>query len=243
MKASSKRSRAEDVYEQLRQDILGGVLMPGDRLTFPELGRRYRASVGAIREALVRLAERGLVCFEPNHGFHVTPISEQAHLELADARADLEVLAVRRAVADGSLAWESDLVAAGHRLAQTCRDPPSDAWHLAHADFHLALIGGCANRYLLAAAQALRERAELYRRWSEPKILEEPLQEDDEHQRLVRAAVARDADATEQLLRKHIAFTRTFRLRLPQATPGPPSTTPEKESNPGRGRIGGASSP
>jgi DNA-binding GntR family transcriptional regulator len=215
MKSSGQRARTEDVYERLRQDVLGGEFIPGARLTFPELGRRYGASVGAIREALVRLTERGLVCFEPNLGFRVTPISVQAHLELADARTELEALAVRRAIADGSLAWESGLVAAAHRLAQTRRAPPSDAWHLAHADFHLALLEGCANRYLLAAAQALRERAELYRRWSEPEALEGPHQEDDEHQRLVRAAVSRDADATERLLRKHIAFTRTLRLRIP----------------------------
>jgi DNA-binding GntR family transcriptional regulator len=215
MKSGGKRARTEDVYERLRQDVLGGELIPGARLTFPELGRRYGASVGAIREALVRLTERGLVAFEPNLGFRVTPISEQAHLELTDARADLEALAVRRAIADGSLAWESGLVAAAHRLTQTRKEPSSDDWHLAHADFHLALIGGCANRYLLAAAQALRERAELYRRWTEPEVFEEPPADEDEHQRMVRAAVARDADAAEQLLRKHIAFTRTLRLRIP----------------------------
>jgi DNA-binding GntR family transcriptional regulator len=219
MQSSGKRSRASDVYERLRRDILGGELIPGDRLIFPELGRRYGASVGAIREALVRLTERGLVSFEPNFGFRVTPISVEAHLELTDARAELEALAVRRALADGSLAWESNLVAAAHRLAQTRRDPPGDAWQLAHADFHLALIEGCANRYLLAAAQALRERAELYRRWSEPEVIEAPHLEDDEHKSLVRAAVARDADTTEQLLRKHIAFTRGLRLRLPPQAP------------------------
>jgi len=207
MSRSGKRSRAEDVYERLRQDILTGVLIPGNRLMFPDLDRRYGASVGAIREALVRLTERGLVGFEPNLGFRVTPISLQAHLELADARADLEALAVRRAIADGSLAWESQLVAAAHRLAQTRRDPPSDAWHVAHADFHLALIEGCGTRYLLAAA--------LYRRWSEPEVLDVPHQETDEHQRLVDAALARDAETTAQLLREHIAVTRTLRLRIP----------------------------
>lgn len=217
MKSAGKRARAGDVHERLRHDILGGQLVPGDRLTFPELGRRYGASVGAIREALVRLTERGLVAFEPNLGFRVTPISAEAHLELADARADLEALAVRRAIADGSLAWEAALVAAGHRLTQTRRDARGDAWHLAHADFHLALIAGCGNRFLLAAAQSLRERAELYRRWTAPVAVAvvEPQHEDDEHQRLVRAAVARDADTTERLLREHIAFTRGLRLTIP----------------------------
>jgi DNA-binding GntR family transcriptional regulator len=215
MKSAGKRARAGDVHERLRQDILGGQLVPGDRLTFPELGRRYGASVGAIREALVRLTERGLVAFEPNLGFRVTPISAEAHLELADARADLEALAVRRAIADGSLAWEAGLVAAGHRLTQTRRDAGADAWHLAHADFHLALLAGCGNRFLLAAAESLRERAELYRRWTEPVAMEDAPEEDDEHQRLVRAAVARDADEAERLLREHIAVTRTLRLRIP----------------------------
>src|ERR1700753_1229480 len=112
MKSPGQRARTEDVYERLRHDILAGELYPGHRWTSPELGRRYGASVGAIREALVRLTERGLVSFEPNLGFRVTPISVAAHLELADARAELEALAVRHAIADGSLEWESNLVAA-----------------------------------------------------------------------------------------------------------------------------------
>jgi DNA-binding GntR family transcriptional regulator len=122
---------------------------------------------------------------------------------------------VRRAIAGGSLAWEAGLVAAGHRLTQTRRDAGADAWHLAHADFHLALLAGCGNRFLLAAAGSLRERAELYRRWTEPVAMEDAPEEDDEHQRLVRAAVARDADEAERLLREHIAVTRTLRLRIP----------------------------
>lgn len=68
-----KRTRTDDVHARLRADILSGRLLPGQRLKFPDLAARYEASVGVIREALIRLAERGLVRSEAHLGFQVAP--------------------------------------------------------------------------------------------------------------------------------------------------------------------------
>ncbi|MGK5533959.1 GntR family transcriptional regulator, partial [Streptomyces sp. URMC 129] len=54
-------TRAGEVYARLRADILGGGLLPGRRLKFPELCARYGTSVGAAREALTRLVAEGFV--------------------------------------------------------------------------------------------------------------------------------------------------------------------------------------
>ena len=217
--SSSKRTRTDGVHERLRADILSGELRPGQRLKFPDLGARYEASVGVIREALIRLTERGLVRSEPHHGFQVTPLTDAAHAELTDARTELEVLALRRAIADGDLGWESRAVAANHRYEQTPRtdparpDRPTEEWLHAHAEFHIALLDGCANRRLLEVAASLREEAELYRRWlhHDPPGPGDPSLPD-EHRELLDAALARDPDRAEAALR-HLAG-RTSHLRL-----------------------------
>jgi DNA-binding GntR family transcriptional regulator len=49
----------------LRAAILSGEPRLGQQLKFPDLGARYGFSVGVIREALIRLTERGLVRWEP----------------------------------------------------------------------------------------------------------------------------------------------------------------------------------
>ena len=202
------RSRTEDVFDRLRGEILVGALTPGQRLIFPELCTRYESSVGALREALTRLTEHGLVAFEQNFGFRVISLSQAGLVELSDARAELEALVVRLAVSEGSLEWEAGLVAAAHRLKNT---PFSAQWHEVHADFHLALLGGCGNRHLLAAAERLREQAELYRRWSK----DDSRRDETAHLQIANAAVARDVKKTELLVRKHISMTRNSRLTLP----------------------------
>jgi DNA-binding GntR family transcriptional regulator len=64
-------TRADAVHARLRADVLSGRLRPGQRLQFAELGRRYAASIGVLREVLMRLTEQGLVSAEPQIGFRV----------------------------------------------------------------------------------------------------------------------------------------------------------------------------
>ena len=112
-------TRTEQVYGSLRADILSGRLEPGARLPFAELTERYGASMGALREALHRLAEQGLVTNEPQLGFRVQSLSVDDLRDLTTARCEIEGLALRYAIAHGDLAWESEIVAAFYALERT----------------------------------------------------------------------------------------------------------------------------
>jgi DNA-binding GntR family transcriptional regulator len=207
-----KQTRTEDVHARLQADILTGRLRPGQRLKFPDLCRSYETSVGVAREALTRLAEQGLVRSQAHQGFEVTPLSTDDLTDLTDARVDIETLVLEHAIVDGDLAWESRLVAAYHTLQRTPvveADPAgvSDAWATAHAQFHQALLDGCANRRLRRAASGLRDEAELYRRWSTPLGNEPHRDLDAEHHRLLDAALARDTATATSALREHITHT------------------------------------
>ncbi len=92
MNRNSAPTRAERVYAELRSDILTGRQPPGARLPFPELTAHYEASMGVLREALARLAAEGLVKAEPQHGFHVMPLSVADVKHLTDARRAIETL-------------------------------------------------------------------------------------------------------------------------------------------------------
>ncbi|MGH3517680.1 MAG: GntR family transcriptional regulator, partial [Haloechinothrix sp.] len=206
-------TRAELAHQQLRADILGGRLTPGQRLKFPELSKRCDASVGVIREALARLAAEGLVRTQAHHGYVVCPLSHEDLADLTTARVEIESLVLHQSVRDGDMAWEAGSVAAHHLLQRTPMTEPSDptrvtdAWAEAHAKFHLALLVGCRNRRLLDIAAGLREEAELYRRWSVSLGHEPDRDIAGEHRELLEAAVARDADLAAQRLRDHIAHT------------------------------------
>lgn len=69
------------------------------------------------------------------------------------------------------------------------------------------MLAGCRNHRLLATATGLREEAELYLQWSVSFGQEPDRDLTGEHQALLDAAVARDADRAAALLRDHIAHT------------------------------------
>ncbi|MFW0795923.1 GntR family transcriptional regulator [Gordonia sp. CPCC 205515] len=218
-----KRTRSDSVYEWLRAGILSGKFLPGTRLKFSELAAECDASMSVIRESLTRLAAEGLVTTEPNVGFTVTDISTDRLLELTDARLELEGLVFARAIRDGDLAWESHVVAAHHRMEGTPFLTDSvpvritEGWAEAHADFHRALLEGCANRRLFHMANGLRDEAELYRRWSQQLGGEKDRDLAAEHRRIMELALARDADGAVEALRDHIAHTTRLLVEVGEA--------------------------
>jgi len=220
-------TRGETAFLDLRRDILSGSLLPGQRLQFSELSARYTTSVGALREALSRLAEQGLVISEPQQGFRVVPVSPDDLRDLTAARVEIETMALRRALAAGDLAWEGRLVAAHHVLYGTPQLSDEDSrrvteqWTAAHQGFHEILLEACDIRRLREIAASLRDAAELYRRWSRYLRTEQDRDIAGEHEELLRAALARDVDRAVALLTQHIEYTTNAVLATGQMSADP----------------------
>ncbi len=173
--------------------------------------------MGVVREALTRLTGEGLVESEPQYGFRVRALSATDLRHLTEARGEIETLVLRRAVEHGGLAWESEVLAAHHRLERTPQAAPedpdrlSDDWAAAHATYHRVLLAGCPNPRLLAVAESLRDSAELYRRWSVPmdhSHRDIPA----EHRAILDAVLGHDPDAAAAALQAHIQRTTDILL-------------------------------
>jgi DNA-binding GntR family transcriptional regulator len=199
------------VYQALRQAILDGELVPGERLRLVELAARYSVSQSVVREALTRLAEQGLAVSLPQQGFRVITLSETDLEDLTDTRIAIEGLVLGRAVSEGDVEWESTALAAHHRLvrAQSAEPGPRsrERWVQAHTEFHRALLAGCASPRLKEIALGLRDAAELYRRWS-PSSAASLRRIASEHQALIDAALARNSQQAVQALSEHLHHTR-----------------------------------
>jgi DNA-binding GntR family transcriptional regulator len=214
-------SRTQAVFDELRADILSGRLAPGDKLQFARLVEHYRGSIGVIREALQRLVEQGLVQSEAQQGFRVVPISRDDLADLTTARCAIEGLAIRMAAEAGDVQWESEIVAAHHVLSRAPQfaDPKTgeftEEWAEAHRRFHLALIQACPNRRILAAAQSLRDSAELYRRWSASVGQDRKRDLAREHRELLDLCLARDAEGAQTALANHLRRTSAPLLQVP----------------------------
>jgi DNA-binding GntR family transcriptional regulator len=216
-------SLTQATYLRLRQDLLGGILRPGDRLKVNELSLRYEVSLGAVREALARLSAEGLVIAEPQRGFRVAPISRAELQDLTMVRCRIEEMCLRRAIELGDLAWEAEIVAAFHRLSKTpprrgavdgevaragdgMVAPAVDGWDQGHASFHEALVAGCDSPWLLRLREQLYAQSHRYQRLS--LSMTNPLRDSQgEHAALMDAVLGRDADLAARRMTEHLQRT------------------------------------
>lgn len=194
----SSSSLTQRTYDRLRADIVEGRVAPGQRLRPAGIAEEQAVSLNVVREALNRLTGSRLVLASPQLGFTVATTSAEDLADLTDVRGMLETAALRRSIERGDLAWESELVAAHHRLERTpmlLPDRPgivSEEWMRVHVDFHAATMSACGSRRLIEMVADLQECASLYRQWSH-RYDGGRRDVAGEHRAIFEAAVARDA--------------------------------------------------
>ncbi len=152
-------------YELLRRDILNGSFTPDQPLRAAELSERYGVSATPLREALSRLAGERLVVMAPNRGWRVASVSLAEFADLARARLAVETALLEDAIACGGLGWESGIVAAHYRLAQTPAPLHAEdglearqRWIAAHDAFHMALLHAARSDWLKGFYQQTSEQ-------------------------------------------------------------------------------------
>ena len=162
-------SLTEETYARIRSDLITCNLVPGERLKTNELSDQLSVSLGAVREALSRLAAEGFVTFERQKGYSAAPVSVEDLRHLYEATFELESICLRRSIAKGDLEWETEVVAAFHRLKRTpprSLDHPlriSPAASLAYTRFREALVAACDNPRLLGLRESVLAQNERYR--------------------------------------------------------------------------------
>jgi DNA-binding GntR family transcriptional regulator len=220
VKSAGGESLTATVYEQLRSSILNGEVAPGRRLQPAEIGGRFGVSPSVVREVLGLLAAKDLVRIDRNKGCRVTSVSLEALSSLTEARVINEGTVLRLSVLRGDVTWESEALAAHHRLASKpmfLPGPPparNKEWARAHLDFHQTLIKACGNPVLLGICAQLSDAAELYRAWSAAGTLELNRDVAGEHQALLDAALAHDEDRAADLFKAHLDRTRQIMADL-----------------------------
>src|ERR1700686_5693157 len=87
----------QTVYRRLREAIASGQFHPNERLVEAAVATRLGVGRTAVRAALVRLDQEGLVTLEPNRGARGRLISDREGLEFEEERPTLKTMLTRRA--------------------------------------------------------------------------------------------------------------------------------------------------
>lgn len=200
------QSLVELAVARLREDILAGALVPGERLVEEQLTRRFQISRAPLREALRLLGEQGLVEHLPRRGARVTTYSDRDFDELFAVREALEhfaaSLVARRPRAELDLdALTSALDDLDAAAGRDDRLAASDA----HRAFHLAAVALADSRQLLLTYEPVIMKLQLYmaanlRREADTTSPTEGVRR---HRRLFEALVAGDTARIDLELERH----------------------------------------
>ena len=207
-KLDRTRQAAPQVFEWLRASILSLQLAPGTALSRTELADRFELSQTPVRDALLQLAQEGLVDIFPQHATLVSridiPSATQAHflrcaIELEVVRTLALAPADDTAVLRAKLTAQIDLQAA-----------------LAIADTEEFIASDQAFHRLMYEAAGAPDLYELVRRRSghldrlrrldlpSPGKAERVVRD---HRAIMAALAARDPEAAQAAMRTHLSGT------------------------------------
>lgn len=194
---------SDSSYEALRQAIVRGDIAPDARLVESDISATFAMSRGAVRTALIRLEQEGLVVREPHRGARVRKVSDEEAVEILQARAVLEGLAARQAaeriddagaaLLQACLARQRELLEAGDLLGA------SDA----NADLHATLLEISGHGTALRLIRALNSQTVRYQ-YRTILIPGRPAASVAEHAAIVEAVVAGRPEKAESAMRRHL---------------------------------------
>jgi DNA-binding GntR family transcriptional regulator len=199
------RSRADEVYEQLKRDVADFQLVPGDRFTENEISERLGVSRTPVRQALFRLQQEGFVEVLFRSGWRVLPFDFDQFEQLYDLRMVLETTAVHRLC--------EDAVRVDHALLDTLAaiwlvSPAERSRDMAQVSqwdeaFHCQLVAAAGNGEMARVHREVTERIRIIRRLDftqQPRIDATY----DEHAKILQAVQRKRGDQAAMLLRAHI---------------------------------------
>ncbi|MFI7604316.1 GntR family transcriptional regulator [Micromonospora sp. NPDC049366] len=140
----------ENAYRSIRDAIVDGTLVPGERLNDGDLAQWLGMSRTPVREALTRLEETGLVQTKPGRYTIVSPLDVRAARAAQSVTAAMHELAVREALSNLSAAEIEHMRAANARFAEALCSDDVDAAIAADDEFHAVTVTASANPALHA---------------------------------------------------------------------------------------------
>jgi GntR family transcriptional regulator of vanillate catabolism len=212
-------TRQKAVVDNLRGMILHGKILGGERLLEIPLSVQLGISRTPVREALITLAEEGLVEYRPNRGYVVRKFVLSEIMDAYVVREMLEGLACRLMAEKGvSNALRRKLeicLAEGDRILEKGRlsEQDMEPWGRMNDTFHQMIVGGAGNKALGDAWTRVTNIPYASSRvvhWFDENDTEGLYQlkfVHSQHHAVLRAICDRDGYRAETKMRGHVEYT------------------------------------
>lgn len=198
-----RASTRTQVYTVLRRAIVSLELLPGQALSENELAARYSVSRTPVREALIRLADDGLVEVVPQLGTFVSRISVADVVEIQFIRETLERASLPHAIKRVSTADEKKLRRLLDEQEEAELEGDLQHWFSTDESIHRTLleIGGHPKIWpIVASAKAHLDRVRMLT-LPDPALLREL---HGQHREIVESVISKDRRQADQVLKQHL---------------------------------------
>lgn len=203
-----RRIMRDQIVETLRAAVISGQLKANQVYSAPVLAEQFGVSPTPVREAMIQLANDGLMEAVRNKGFRVRQPTDEELDELAELRMLLEVPTVRR-IAEMGVAPEAlaELRAMASDIERAAADNDVIAHVTIDLEYHCKLLALAGNQHLVEIVRSLKAQSRIT---GLPELADDDqlVPSAHEHTEILDMIAARDADGAERLMRDHIGHVR-----------------------------------
>jgi DNA-binding GntR family transcriptional regulator len=209
----SRISLHDQVLSRLRTMLVEGIIPPGAKLNERELCERLRVSRTPLREAIKLLALSGMVDLLPNRGAVAAKLTEVDVLNTFEVLATLEGMSGALAAERITDEERSEIRAFHYEMMASFERRDLSAYYRINAQIHCALNDAARNPVLTSTYQSINGRVQSLRfrtnqnesRW---KVAIH------EHELMIDALDARDAEGLRKILTQHLQNKRDSIIEL-----------------------------
>ena len=197
------KPQAAQIAETITNAVMEHRLAPGSKLSESRMAEAFKVSRTKINQALVMLAENGLVKKLPNRGYFVSSPGVAEAKEIFAMRNLLEPAIIRGVIAHANKADIKRLKA--HLAAEKQAREQSNRRAIIRlsGDFHMLLASMCGNRYIdKQMAELCPLTCLIIALYDVPNT---PACPEDEHNNIVAAIEAGDEAKAIALMQHHLA--------------------------------------
>jgi DNA-binding GntR family transcriptional regulator len=195
------------VYRALRDAICDGSIRAHDHLAQNQIAGQLRVSRTPVRDALLRLAQEGVIHAVGQRGYVVTPLVPRDILDIYEVRMTLEVQAAELAFPFIDAAQIARMESLNDLIAQPGEDVLAN--YDLNRDFHAVLTGLCPNRLvrrILDDVWALPVSRRVYRQHMTSLAGTGPMVS--QHREIIGAARDHDQPRLLAAIRRHLEVSR-----------------------------------
>lgn len=217
IKANEYLPLRDVVFNTLRDAILTGKLVPGERLMENQLAEKLGVSRTPIREALRMLEIENLVELVPRKGAQVLDMSEKDIIDVLELRGALESLAVSIACRKMNNTQIQKLREAQKNFEMNYVNEDFEKTAEADEAFHALIFSSTENDKLIHIINTLR--TQLYRyRITHLKVPERSTLINEQHNKIIEAIEKHDENEGIKAAKNHVKSHTEFILNTIRST-------------------------